>query len=839
MKDSLNPTEKLLSTESPGILHFGGARMALMDLEAGFWSMKRQVEALIGRELADSILQQTGVNGGASFARSWIEAQPAVSRERLLKECLAAYQAAGFGRFKLVIDQWPIGKVEVRAWETFESWMAKKHVDQFDSPVCAYTRGVLVGFIETITQRKDVICIERQCQALGDKAVAVDPDPGLGRNLNLLELLFERMPMVIAIIDRDFRLRRFNTTWAQEAKRYHPGSGVQVLPGANFFDLLPGTEHIIRPLFDKVLDGETVRREAVRLETKDGATSYWDIVLVPLYENGQVAAILDLGIDATGRVHAFQKLEKTTQMLKEREERLALVMRGTNDGIWDWDIRTDEVYYSPRWKTMLGYEDEEIEHDFDSWEKLVHPDDLDRSLKAIQEHLEGKTSTFILEHRLRHKDGSYRWILARGATVRDAAGVPFRMAGSHTDITDQVASQQELEARVKERTREIERRRRVAEEMRELLAALNSPRSFEEVLEYIVKEAQELLGASAAVIYRGQPKEDAITVEAVSGAPHELVDLGELPFYPESVNRALIEGRPFSVSNLANEVTTDLPLSIDSLDPILIRWKEIIRSHYRAYLTVPLVIKKDLYGALALYYHAPREFTQEDLNLSMTLGDQVALAIENAHLREQVEINAATAERSRLARDLHDAVSQTLFSASLIAEVLPKIWNLNQEEGLKRLEELRQLTRGALAEMRTLLLELRPTALEEADIRDVFRHLTDAFSGRNQIPVEIHVEGECDLPMEVKVAFYRIAQEALNNVSKHAEAGVVGIALHCKEKYVHLEIGDDGLGFDPDEISLEHLGLGIMRERAENIGANLSIHSEIDYGTKVKVIWKP
>ena len=135
---------------------------------------------------------------------------------------------------------------------------------------------------------------------------------------------------------------------------------------------------------------------------------------------------------------------------------------------------------------------------------------------------------------------------------------------------------------------------------------------------------------------------------------------------------------------------------------------------------------------------------------------------------QQLKEKTAEEERIRLARDLHDAVSQTLFSTSLIAEVLPRLWERNKEEGLKKLEEVRQLTRGALAEMRTLLFELRPAALADAELSDLLRQLAESVIGRARVPVTLEVEGTCAIPPDVKIAFYRIAQEALNNIAKHS-----------------------------------------------------------------------
>jgi PAS domain S-box-containing protein len=205
---------------------------------------------------------------------------------------------------------------------------------------------------------------------------------------------------------------------------------------------------------------------------------------------------------------------------------------------------------------------------------------------------------------------------------------------------------------------------------------------------------------------------------------------------------------------------------------------------------------------------------------------------------EREKEQAAAAERSRLARDLHDAVSQTLFSASLVAEVLPRLWERNQAEGRKRLEEIRQLTRGALAEMRTLLLELRPAALVDAELGDLLHQLGESITGRARVPVDVTVAGECHPSPEVKIALYRIAQEALNNVAKHSGAARAKVELTCTGARITLSIRDNGRGFDMKNTLPDSLGLGIMRERAKDINADITIESRPGEGTEVRVVWE-
>jgi len=153
------------------------------------------------------------------------------------------------------------------------------------------------------------------------------------------------------------------------------------------------------------------------------------------------------------------------------------------------------------------------------------------------------------------------------------------------------------------------------------------------------------------------------------------------------------------------------------------------------------------------------------------------------------------------------------------------------------LGELRELTRGALAEMRTLLLELRPTTLIEVELSDLLRLLTAAITGRARVPITLEMEGDSPMPPDVKIAIYHVAQEALNNVAKHARARHAAITLHRQPEAVDLTIADDGNGFIFERVKPEHLGLNIMRERAEAIGAQLTIQSQPDQGTTVTLHW--
>jgi signal transduction histidine kinase len=264
----------------------------------------------------------------------------------------------------------------------------------------------------------------------------------------------------------------------------------------------------------------------------------------------------------------------------------------------------------------------------------------------------------------------------------------------------------------------------------------------------------------------------------------------------------------------------------------------IRREGMRSLVGAPIIVAGQPFGLFAVAFATPHVSSRDERRLVHAIAQRAGVAIHNARLFEQAQQVATAEERQRLARELHDAVTQTLFSASLIAEVLPRLSERDPEEGRRRLEELRQLTRGALAEMRTLLLELRPAALLDTPFGQLLQQLAEASASRGSLKINVDAQGEGALPADLQIGLYRIAQEALNNINKHSGARNVDIRYRRPASRVDVRISDDGRGFDTSTTPPGHFGLSIMRERARAIGAQLRIESRPGAGTRIDVRWR-
>jgi signal transduction histidine kinase len=256
----------------------------------------------------------------------------------------------------------------------------------------------------------------------------------------------------------------------------------------------------------------------------------------------------------------------------------------------------------------------------------------------------------------------------------------------------------------------------------------------------------------------------------------------------------------------------------------------------RSAMWVPLVVRGRIIGNLSITSPTPYAYGPREATLALAIARQAAVAIENARLHERARQAAMLEERQRLARELHDSVTQALYGISLYAEAAGRaLADGDTAPVAANLREISETTREALGETRLLLFELRPPLLEEQGLTAALRARLQAVEARAGLEVAFECRGQERLAPDKEQELFRLAQEALNNVLKHAHARHVRVCLELAADRGVLEVADDGVGFEPSLRGGDGFGLPGMRERAERLGGTLSVESSPGAGTRVRV----
>jgi PAS domain S-box-containing protein len=465
---------------------------------------------------------------------------------------------------------------------------------------------------------------------------------------------------------------------------------------------------------------------------------------------------------------------------------------------------------------------------------------IDWDLKVIES---GEPCFGIIE-RLRRSDGELRWIETNKVPLRDLDGEVIGILGTFKDVTDrryvEVELQntlKDLDGRVRRRTdeltrsndalrREVEERiglqtqerqqREYAETLRDTAAAMSKTFDLDEVTEQTLVGVERLISNDlAAVVLADRSGRSELTLHRTG--------FGYIPKSSDLTERDI-------------DSLTIIESVRDNDEPVIIDRPGYAFGPAGSTMAARMQVADQFVGFLVVESATPGFFTEAHADRLGAMADQAGAALANSRLARRVSELAATEERQRLARELHDAVNQTLWTAALTAESL--LSDIEPDSALfQRAERLRKLNRGALAEMRSLLLELRPDELAEVALDELIKHLLAALECRRTLDVTIALD-PIRLEPSAHIAFYRIAQETLGNVTHHANARTLAVRLVAGPP-VELLIADDGAGFDPDAVPGGHLGLQIMRERADAVNAELSLTSALGQGTTMRLRLDP
>jgi signal transduction histidine kinase len=385
------------------------------------------------------------------------------------------------------------------------------------------------------------------------------------------------------------------------------------------------------------------------------------------------------------------------------------------------------------------------------------------------------------------------------------------------ELTERILTRQMLEMRVAARTRELAA-------LYDVTAVASASLELETVLERSLSRVLEVMGCDVGGIHLLDEARQALAVAAWHGtAAGASGESNALSRDGGPVGWVLEHGEPLVVPDIVGYPRA--------------RLSAVAGAEARAYVGAPVHAKGQILGVLSVVGEPGRQFDAEEVALLASIADQVGVAVDNARLYQQAERLAVLEERDRLARELHDSVTQTLYSANLMVETGYRAAQAgDQQNTMAYLRRVGEITQAALKEMRLLLYELRPPALEQDRLAGALQKRLDAVEGRAGIETRLLIEGQVNVPWEVEEALYRIAVEALNNALRHAAAQSVSVTICADEAGIRLEVVDDGCGFSP-EAAREAGGMGLasMRQRAERVGGILSIDSVPGIETRVQV----
>jgi PAS domain S-box-containing protein len=648
---------------------------------------------------------------------------------------------------------------------------------------------------------------------LADVTERVRAQLALGRERDFTAAVLNTAGALVVVLDPQGRIVRFN-----RACEKLTGYTFDEIEGQPFWDLFLIPEEIepVKVIFEQLQAGQFPNAYENHWRTRDGGRRLiaWSNTAL-LNAAGSAEYIIATGIDVTERRQA-------EAALRESEKKYRQLVELAQEGVWAIDAEANTSFVNPRMAEMLSYAVEEMHgrHLFSFMDE--------QGVEIAQRNLERRQQGIREQHDFEflRQDGTRIYTSMETSPITDEDGTYIGALALVADITERRRAEDALSTL-------LEISRQVALTM-----------ELEPLLYLVLDQLKTIVDYDDATIFK-------LEDETLNGLAHR----GTVPQQEILHQTFSMEQAPFGRQLILNQETViipdvrgDTPLAQD-FQRVTGARLETLYGQVHSWMGVPLSIKDRVMGLLTLKHSKPDRYTSDQAGLVRAFASQAAVAIENQRLYEQAQELAALEERQRLARDLHDAVSQTLFSASLAAEVLPRLWERKPDEGRRCLEEIRHLTRGALVEMRTLLLELRPSGLLEVGLDDLLRQLAEATSSRARLPVALTVDGKCPLGPDVQVTLYRIAQEALNNIVKHARASHAEASLRCVLSLSPCEgerpggraelcIRDDGRGFDLDNVPADRLGLGIMRERAEAMGATLTIESRPGHGTQIAVVWE-
>ncbi|WP_121355314.1 sensor histidine kinase [Flavisolibacter nicotianae] len=529
----------------------------------------------------------------------------------------------------------------------------------------------------------------------------------------------------------------------------------------------------VAALYRQVLAGERHSTE-IRLLEEDGAEVFFHNNIIPAYDGDRIIGLIVASLNITEK-------KKAQAVLKESEERLQFALEAANQGVWDWNLATNEVIYSSSYKKLYGFSEDDLKNDVSEWITRIHPDDQRKMKDMVVEHLQSDDPVYDSQYRIRGKDGRYRWVMAKGRLLNKGEdGRYLRMIGTHTDITETIERETALKRSnerfdcVMKATHEVlwewdiatNEVTRSMDSLKKLYGVKDDShiRQFDSWLQYIHPEDREMVER---------------TLRGVLQAPHQHTFEMEYRFkrsngsYAHIYDRGILlrdeNDKPFRVIGSAEDISERKRLE-----------KELLQK--------------------SLEYH---------------------------RLIHLATVETQEKERAEIGKELHDNVNQVLTTTKLYLDLAL----VNSERKEELIRKSLQNINSVIQEIRHLSRSLMDPSIDDLGLVDSINDLVENIHLTRKLTVTHNADPAIDFLLDAnqKLGVFRIIQESMNNILRHAGATEVKINLSVSDGRVHLLIQDNGVGFDPITTK-KGAGLKNIQNRIYLINGTLQLRSSHQNG---------
>ena len=746
------------------------AELALVESETLFRQLANTIDVLIWMSDTDhqaiffnqSWLEFTGLSQAQALGQGWIEAiHPDDSRG-----CRQSYHLARLNMQGFCITY------RLRRRDGEYRW-----IEDHGRPRLG-PDGALLGYIGASRDITDLLHAKATLQ--DQQALLEDRVHERTAQLTASEAKFRALveqSMVGIFIQQNGCIRYANQT-AAKIRGYDDPSQ---LIGLSWYDFaMPQEQEMHRATEGPDSDSQWL---AYRIMRADGTEIDIETCLRRFDYDGRPATI-GISIDVTAR----RRIEVA---LRESEIRQSLAISASNIGLWDWDLRTNKVIFSREYKALLGYGEHEISDDFSTWRDRLHPGDSTALLASIESFIHGKDREYVAEYRIRHKDGSWRWMYARAQLFRDDKGMPHRVLGCSIDMTER--------KKIEEDRRLKEERLRLAQQSAQI-----------GIWDWHPQTGEIIWTPELESIYGFEPGSFSGSYQDFSSRVHP----DDLRMLEDLRDEAVAAHQTFEC---------DFRIRLPGGE---IRWVHCKGSALY-----------DAIGRPERIYGVNFEITERKLmeqRLESSLQQQALLSGRLLTIQEE--------ERRQLARELHDEIGQVLTAVRI--NLLTAQVNRNPSEFQRRVQECIDITSQAIQQVRGRSLELRPSLLDDLGLIPAMEQYVERQAELGKCAIQFQFDPLTERPPpETEIACYRVMQEAITNILRHARASMIHLILARDEQLLQLRIRDDGCGFEVGEarrraMSGGSFGLLGMEERAILAGGGIEFASQPGQGSEVRA-WFP